>query len=125
MTAVDTLQTWRSETAGELETARQVLADAIDAEAAAEESQRAAVAHRDAMRITLAPLRSPMSRALTLRLRDIDDAARAAENVLTRAKADVMIARTDASDLETALVEIASLINPKADDPDHLIEAVA
>jgi hypothetical protein len=119
---MNTLNTWHTETVAELEAARQVLAAAIEAEAAAAESQRAAVAHREAMRATLAPLRAPMSRALTLRVRAEDDDLRAVENIVTRAKADLMIALHDVTDLEASLEEIASLIGPKVDDPD-LIEA--
>lgn len=111
MIEMQTLTTWREETAAELVTARQALADAIEAVRAAQAASDAARAMQADTQNQLAIFgRTPLANRLRSRLEFVDDNVRTTAGNAFAARNQIALLAERIEDIEAAQRQIAQLI---------------
>jgi chromosome segregation ATPase len=120
MMTMETFQTWRHETAAELDEAKQALAAATEQLAATEGARDLAKAEQLRIRAMLGSLPQPVPALLTACLQPSEHALRKAEGALTMAKQNVVNSRHLVEDLQEALDRLASVLT--SDEPQEVVE---
>jgi chromosome segregation ATPase len=109
---METFETWRHETATELNQAKQELTAAGENLTAAEKARDLASAERLRIRAMLGALPQPIPGLLMTRVQPVERALHTAEGALTMAKQNVANARHRVEQLQDALDSLAAVLAP-------------